>query len=84
MASVRVRLKWNGQIDRDFIASSNLRSAGVSGRFEVLEVEFLHAGEVYRYYGVSQQDYDAMLNAGTPGQYFYHHIRLRYPYVRIQ
>lgn len=80
----RLKIDRNGQIDRSTIASTNLESQGYDPKNKILEIEFLHMREVYRYFNVSRADYDAMMNAHTPGQHFYHHIRLRFPYVRIQ
>lgn len=80
----RLRIGSNGEIQRNPISSENLASQGYDPRRRVLEIEFIHLREVYRYFGVSRADYDAMMNAHTPGQYFYHFIRLRFPYVRIQ
>jgi len=79
-------LKFNEhfEIKRQDIPSENLESVGYDEKRETLEVEFLHLGEMYRYFSISRGVFDAMLGASTPGQYFYHFIRTSYPYVRIQ
>lgn len=73
-----------GEIVRSPISSTNLQSEGYDPIRQVLEIEFESRGEVYRYFGVSRMEYESMLAAQTPGQHFYHHIRLHYPYVRLQ
>ena len=79
-----LKLDKNLDIVREAITSSNLESLGYDEKNETLEVEFLNAGEIYRYHNISKHVFNAMLGASTPGQYFYHFIRLAYPYYRIQ
>lgn len=79
-------LKFNEhfEIVTEPITSSNLKEVGYDEKRQTLEVEFLNAGEVYRYYALSPTIFKAMLGASTPGQYFYHFIRTSYPYIRIR
>lgn len=80
------RLKFNEHfhIVRQDVSSSNLKEVGYDEKRQTLEVEFLHLGEVYRYYAISRHTFESMMGASTPGQYFYHFIRESYPYIRIQ
>ena len=80
----RLKINRRGEIEREDISSSNLESQGYSERWKILEIEFQHSGEVYRYFGISKRVYEDMLNGHTPGQFFYHHIRKKFPYVRVQ
>jgi hypothetical protein len=84
MAFNRLTLNSSGEIVRAPVSSTNLQSEGYDPQRQVLEIEFEHLGEVYRYFGVSRMEYESMLAAQTPGQHFYHYIRLHYPYVRLQ
>ncbi len=79
----RLKFNENFHIVREAISSSNLNEVGFNEKRNTLEVEFLHSGEVYRYFAISRGVFDAMMNASTPGQYFYHFIRTSYPYIQL-
>lgn len=79
-----LRFNEHFHIVRQGITSSNLKEVGYDERRQTLEVEFLHLGEIYRYYAISLDMFNAMLSASTPGQFFYHFIRESYPYIRLQ
>lgn len=69
-------------MNRQPINSSNIESAGYDEETQVMEVAFLNGG-VYRYSNVPKSVWEAFLNGNTPGEYFYHFIRLLYPYYRV-
>lgn len=70
-------------MDMRSIPSTNLAEVGFDEQSETMEVVFDHAGERYRFFNITPTTFEAMMNANTPGKYFYHHIRLSYPYVQI-
>lgn len=78
-----LKFNENFHIFMEPITSSNLKEVGYDEKRQTLEVEFLHAREVYRYFSISRGVFDAMMSASTPGQYFYHFIRTSYPYIQI-
>lgn len=53
------------------VRSSNVSSVGWED--DVLEVEF-HSGHVYRYEGVPQSEYEALVGAASVSQYLNQHI----------
>jgi hypothetical protein len=42
-----------------------------------------HSGGVYEYYGVSESEYSALMNASSHGKYFHAHIKNRYSCRKI-
>jgi len=50
------------------VSSSSIKSVGHDGT-AVMEVEFKN-GAVYQYHGVSKDDYDAFVSAGSIGKHF--------------
>lgn len=65
------------------IQSENIDAAGYDEETQTMEVAF-DKGPVYRYSNISKGEWEAFLHGKpSPGKYFYHHIRTRYPYVRI-
>jgi hypothetical protein len=62
------------------VDSSALQS--VSYHHGCLEITF-DSGHVYRYYGVAQQTFDALLAADSKGRYFHDHIRDHYKFARV-
>lgn len=64
--------------------SSNIHSIGHSG--SSLFVRFLRKdGTVlYRFNGVTEKDYQAILKADSVGKHFHRHIRVHFPGVKIE
>ena len=69
-------------MQRTAVSSSNLASVGYDPQRHILEVEFL-GGSVYQYYGVPEQVYRNLMNAGSHGTYFSAYIRNSYRYSQI-
>lgn len=67
-------------MNRHPVESSNLRSAGYEDT--VLEIEFLDGG-VYQYFDVPQAIYDGLIQAESPGKYFWANIRGAFRYARV-
>lgn len=62
-----------------FPGSSNLASASYEPDTQKLVLQF-QSGDVYRYLNVPASVYTGLQRAGSPGSYFYRHIRDRYAY----
>lgn len=69
-------------MDRELVASSNIRSAGYDEAAETLEVEFTN-GTIYQYYNVPAAMYEQFKQAGSKGQFLNAYIRNAYPYSRV-
>jgi KTSC domain-containing protein len=70
-------------MQRAFVESTTLRSAGHDAQSAVLELPFCN-GAVYRYLLVPQRVYRDLLGARSKGGYFNQNIRGRYPYHLVQ
>jgi len=71
-------------IHRVSVSSSAIRSVGYCRAERVLEVEFVR-GATYRYWGVSQETYQAFVAAPSKGQFFNAAIRSQpYGYARVR
>jgi len=70
-------------MQRAFVESTPLRSAGHDAQSAVLELPF-RSGAVYRYLLIPQKVYRDLLGARSKGGYFNQNIRGRYPYQRVQ
>ena len=65
------------------VRSSNLASVDYAWWSGTLTIEFHHGG-VYEYYGVPHAVYSGLMEASSHGRYFWHYIRNRFRYRRIQ
>lgn len=70
-------------VQRSFVNSTTLRSAGYDAHSAVLELQF-HHGAVYQYFLVPKRVYRGLLAAPSKGGYFHQNIRRRYLYQRVQ
>ena len=70
-------------MQRVAVSSSNIASVGYDVTSQTLEIEF-NSGGIYRYYGVPQDVYDALMAASSHGVYFYRSIKEYYRYEKIQ
>ena len=70
-------------MQRAFVESTTLRSAGHDAQSAVLELQFRN-GAVYRYLLVPQRVYRDLLGARSKRGYFNQNIHGRYPYQRVQ
>ena len=69
-------------MDRNQVASSNIRSIGYDMQSQTLEVEFL-SGWVYQYYGVPEFLHQQIMQASSKGQFLNQYIKNAYPYSRV-
>ena len=70
-------------MNRTPVSSSNLRSVGYDSSTETLEVEF-HSGGIYQYFGVPSSIHDALMSAGSHGEYFAANVKNNYRWQKIQ
>ena len=69
-------------MERDSVASSNIASIGYDAPSQTLEVEFLN-GTIYQYYGVPENLYDQLMQAGSKGRFLNTYIKNAYGYSRV-
>lgn len=70
-------------MQRAFVESTTLRSAGHDAQSALLELQFQN-GAVYQYWLVPRRVYRDLLGAHSKGGYFNQNIRGRYPYQQVQ
>ena len=71
------------KMNRDNVASSNLKSVGYDEGSSILEVEF-HSGGIYEYFGVPEGVYLGLMSASSKGQYLHHYVKNSYRCNRIR
>ncbi|MGI9374473.1 MAG: KTSC domain-containing protein [Tsuneonella suprasediminis] len=69
-------------MERYSVASSNIASIGYDAPSQTLEVEFL-SGTIYQYYGVPDNMYDELMQAGSKGRFLNTYIKNAYGYSRV-
>lgn len=69
-------------VNRQPVASSNLRDVGYDAASRTLEVGFKDGG-VYQYYGVPPHIYRGLMSAGSKGGYLADHVKGIYRYRRV-
>ena len=69
-------------MNRNQVASSNIRSIGYDSATQTLEVEF-QSGWVYQYYGVPAFLNENIMQASSKGQFLNQYIKNAYPYSRV-
>jgi hypothetical protein len=57
------------------VDSTSIASIGYNSRRHELEVEFRESGEIYRYFGVSAEEYDEFMAAKSKGTYLNHVLK---------
>lgn len=65
------------------VSSSNIAEVGYDDKVGTVYVRFLN-GTLYIYKGVSQIEYDGLLNAPSLGSYLHRNFKNVYPYERIE
>lgn len=69
-------------MERYSVASSNIASIGYDAPSQTLEVEFM-SGTIYQYYGVPENMYDQLMQAGSKGRFLNTYIKNAYGYSRV-
>ena len=64
-------------MERTAVQSSNIISIGYDSNSSTLELEFKNG--IYQYFGVPQNIFDDLMNAGSKGSYFLQNIKNTYP-----
>lgn len=67
-------------MERISVTSSNISSVGYKN--SVLEIAF-HSGKVYGYLHVPEMVYQNLMSATSKGEYFYDHIKDKYPFQML-
>lgn len=70
-------------MNREIVRSKNLKSVGYNPIDSILEVEF-HSGDVYHYFGIPLEIYNALINAPSKGKYLDRNvIKRRFAYKKL-
>ena len=69
-------------MQRKQVSSSTIAEIGYDESRRILEVLF-NNGTTYQYFDVPQQEYDALMQASSHGQYLNGNIKGRFRYARI-
>ena len=69
-------------MEKQTVASSNVRAIGYDSETQTLEIEFLN-GSIYQYYGVPDHMHTQMMQESSKGKFLHLYIRNSYPYSRI-
>lgn len=64
------------------LESSMFVSSAYDAGKHLLYLRF-QSGEVYRYFDIPAEQYEAFLKAESHGRFFLNHIRNRFPYQRL-
>ncbi|WP_330925257.1 KTSC domain-containing protein [Candidatus Sororendozoicomonas aggregata] len=69
-------------MDRQSVASSNIRSIGYDSGTLTLEVAFTSGG-IYQYFNVPESQYQRLMAAYSKGTCFADHIKNRYRFRKV-
>jgi hypothetical protein len=69
-------------VQRTPVSSSNIAEIGYDESRRILEVLF-RTGNVYQYFDVPPQEYQALMQASSYGQYLNANIKGRFRYARV-
>ena len=65
------------------VSSSNIAAIGYDDAEQIVYVRFLN-NTLYAYKGVSQMEFDGLINAPSHGSYLHRNFKNIYPYERIE
>jgi KTSC domain-containing protein len=66
------------------VSSNIIKTIGYGDRKRILEIEFRHSGQIYRYFDVPAEEYTAFMNAESKGTYLNQHFKQRgYRYIEL-
>ncbi len=69
-------------MNRTYLDSSNVASAGYDDQTCTLEIEFRNGG-IYQYFDVPRPIYEQFIGAGSPGSFLHQQIRGVFRYARV-
>ena len=70
-------------MERIPVSSTNIASVGYDKNSNLLEIEFLKNGRVYRYEGVPEYVYNDFMGSSSLGKYFNQYIKNVYPSYEV-
>lgn len=69
-------------MDKQNVASSNVKAVGYDDHTQTLEVEFLN-GRVYQYYGVPENMHSQFMQVPSKGKFLLAYIKDQFPFSRV-
>ncbi|MFJ5457601.1 KTSC domain-containing protein [Pectobacterium sp. CHL-2024] len=69
-------------MDRTYVDSTNIESAGYDPNTSILEIEFKN-GSLYQYSGVPEYIFQELISASSVGVYFNQNIKNNYEFQKI-
>lgn len=69
-------------MERTLVSSSNINSIGYEPSSSTLQIEF-NNGNIYDYYDVPEEQYDALMSAGSIGSFFHANIRKNFTFQQV-
>ena len=69
-------------MDKQNVASSNVKAVGYDDHTQTLEVEFLN-GRVYQYYGVPENMHSQFMRVPSKGKFLLAYIKDQFPFSRV-
>lgn len=69
-------------MDKQNVASSNVKAIGYDRHTQTLEVEFLN-GRVYQYYGVPENMHSQFMQVPSKGKFLHTCIKDQFPFSRV-
>ncbi|MFJ5365950.1 KTSC domain-containing protein [Pectobacterium punjabense] len=69
-------------MDRTYVDSTNIESAGYDSNTSILEIEFKN-GSLYQYSGVPEYIFQELISASSVGVYFNQNIKNNYEFQKI-
>jgi len=71
-------------MERVHVDSSMMVSLGYDREQATLEIEFKSNGQVWQYYGVSEEVYNNLKYSGSKGRFFHQNIKNQYSETRVE
>ena len=68
---------------REPVTSSAIKSIGYNEDKQILEVEILETGRIYKYFNVPLDEYMDFLDAKSLGEYYNRVIKVKYEYREL-
>ncbi|SDD60157.1 KTSC domain-containing protein [Mucilaginibacter pineti] len=71
-------------MQRQYVESSALNSAGYDPNAKILELEFRDSGGIWQYFGFQPSTYKKFISSESLGNFFVTRIKGKYPELRIK
>jgi len=69
-------------MNRQSVASTDIKSVGYDPATKILEIEF-HSGGIYQYLDVPDVVYSDLMNADSKGKYFHRYVKNVYNHRKV-